>query len=322
MKSGGSETILVNKFIQLLEKIGRLPICAQTIDTLQVNLGYRCNLACKHCHVQAGPNRTEMMSRDDIESVIQVLGNSPIGVLDLTGGAPELHPDFRFLVTTARAIGCHVIARSNLAIFFEDQQEDLPAFYSENGVEIVASLPCFSASNVDIVRGDGIFKKSIEALQILNDHRYGDADGKLKINLVYNPTGAFLPPPQESLEELYRKELLENFGVRFNSLYTIANMPLGRFKDFLIKTDGYDNYLEGLQKAFNPETLENLMCRQLISVGWDGTLADCDFNYVAGTKVENGFPAHIRDFDYEVLCRRQIVLNEHCFGCTAGQGST
>ena len=262
------------------------------------------------------------MNRVDIESVIQVLRNSPIEILDLTGGAPELHPDFRFLVTSARAIGCQVIVRSNLTIFFENQQGYLPAFYRENEVEIIASLPCFSASNVDGVRGDGVFEKCIKALQILNDYKYGDADGKLKIHLVHNPMGACLPPSQESLEELYRKELLDNFGIRFNSLYALANMPLGRFKDFLIKSGGYDTYLEVLQKAFNPATLDNLMCRQLVSVGWDGTLADCDFNFVAGTKVESGSPGHIRNFDYEVLCRRQIVLNEHCFGCTAGQGST
>jgi len=322
MQLEGSETVLTDNFTETLRKIRRFPLRAEGIDTLQVNLGYRCNLACKHCHVQAGPLRTEMMARADIESVIHALDDSPIDILDLTGGAPELHPDFRFLVTTARAIGCHVMVRSNLAIFFDHNQAYLPAFYSENNVEVVASLPYFRAANVDAVRGDGIFKKCIAALQLLNDHGYGQADNKLKVHLVHNPRGAFLPPYQESLEGRYRKALLENFGVRFNRLYTLANMPLGRFKDFLIASGGYDAYLEKLQKAFNPVTLDGIMCRRMLSVGWDGTLADCDFNLVVGLKVESSYPGHIRDFDYEPLSRRQIVLSEHCFGCTAGQGST
>lgn len=315
-------SIAINDFSRTLATIGRLPVTAKGIDILQVNLGRRCNLACKHCHVQAGPSRTEMMARADIESVIDALEKSSIKILDLTGGAPELHPAFRFLVTAAKAMGRHVMVRSNLTIFFEADQAYLPAFYRENKVEIIASLPYFRIANVDAVRGKGVFERCIKALQILNEHGYGQEDSGLKIHLVHNPHGAFLPSSQESLEAQYRKELQKNFGVRFNSLYTLANMPLGRFKDFLVTTGGYETYLEKLRQAFNPATLDGIMCRRLVSVGWDGVLSDCDFNLVVGLPVEDGCPKHIRDFDYEVLSRRKIVLSEHCFGCTAGQGST
>lgn len=309
-------------FAGALRTSGRFPLCAEGIDILQVNLGCRCNLACKHCHVQAGPLRTEMMAMADIESVIHALENSPIRTLDLTGGAPELHPGFRLLVTGARAIACHVMVRSNLAVFFEPGQANLPSFYRDNSVEIIASLPYFRAANVDSVRGEGVFELCLKALRMLNEHGYGQGDGKLKIHLVHNPRGAFLPPSQEPLAVLYRKELLENFGVRFNQLYTLANMPLGRFKNFLVRSGGYETYMEKLQQAFNPATLDGVMCRRLVSVGWNGTLADCDFNLVAGLPVQDDNPKHIRDFDYEALSRRQIVVSEHCFGCTAGQGST
>jgi len=225
LQSNCHEPALTNVFTETLRKIGRFPLCAGGINIQQVNLGYRCNLACKHCHVQAGPQRTEMMAGEDVASIIHILENSAIKILDLTGGAPELHPDFRFLVTGARDIGCHVMVRSNLAIFFEPGQTDLPSFYSENGVEIVASLPYFRIANVDAVRGNGVFAQCIKTLQTLNDHGYGHEDSRRQIHLVHNPRGAFLPPSQQSLEAQYRKELLENFGVRFNQLYTLANMP-------------------------------------------------------------------------------------------------
>lgn len=263
-----------------------------------------------------------MMSRADIESVIDVLERSPIHFLDLTGGAPELHPEFRFLVTAARGVGCRIMVRSNLVIFFEPGQAYLPSFYRENEVELIASLPSSRAANVDAVRGNGVFEQCVKALKILNDHGYADENGRLKLHLVHNPRGAFLPPTQESLEAEYRKELQDNFGIRFNHLYTFANMPLGRFKDFLVRSNGYDLYMEKLRKAFNPAILDGIMCRRLLSVGWDGTLADCDFNLAAGIPVTVECPGHIRDFDYERLGRRRILVSEHCFGCTAGQGST
>jgi len=310
------------KFSDLLHAKGLLPLCATGIDILQVNLGYRCNLSCKHCHVQAGPHRTEMMAREDIEAVVHALERSPIKTLDLTGGAPELHPQFRFLVMIARAIGCHIMARSNLAVFFEPGQANLPAFYHDNGVEVIASLPYFRGQNVNSVRGDGVFEQCIKALRLLNDYGYGDPESGLAVHLIHNPMGAFLPPAQESLERQYRQALLENHGVRFNRLYTLANMPLGRFKHFLLKTGGYEDYLEKLQSAFNPETLGGIMCRRLVNVGWDGTLFDCDFNATVGLPVMQGCPNHIKNFDYTALGQRQIVLSEHCFGCTAGQGFT
>ena len=320
--SGIEETRTSCTFTKTLDELNLLPLSAKRIETLQANLGYRCNLACKHCHVEAGPHRTEMMSHKHVRAVIHVLADSPITILDLTGGAPELHPDFRYLVTAARSMGCHVMARSNLAVLFEPGQAYLPGFYRDNEVEVIASLPYFRASNVDAVRGDGIFRKCINALQLLNDQGYGHGDGLLKINLVHNPRGPFLPPSQESLEREYRDELWKNFGVRFNQLFTLANMPLGRFKDFLVKAGSYEGYLDKLQNAFKQATLDGIMCRQLISVGWDGRLADCDFNLVAGYGIDDGCPDNILDFDYEALCRRKIALSEHCFGCTAGQGFT
>jgi radical SAM/Cys-rich protein len=311
-----------DRFSETLQAIGQLPVHARSIDTLQVNLGYRCNLACKHCHVQAGPLRTEMMTRADIELVIAIVANSPIAVLDLTGGAPELHPDFRYLVTSARLAGCHVMVRSNLAIFSEHGQADLPGFYSENRVDVIASLPCYQAANVDAMRGRGTFVQCITALRCLNEHGYGGEDDRLKIHLVYNPSGAFLPPCQEALTSQYRKELLEHFGIRFNQLFTIANMPLGRFKEYLLHSGEHAAYLDALRQSFNPATLDGLMCRRLINVGWDGMLADCDFNATARIPLEEPAPRHLRDFDYEALCHRRIAVTEHCFGCTAGQGSS
>lgn len=310
------------KFSELLQEQGVLPICATGIDTLQVNLGYRCNLSCKHCHVQAGPHRTEMMNQEDIEAVLHALKESSIPTLDLTGGAPELHPQFRFLVTAARAIGCHIMVRTNLAVFFEPGLGNLPAFFHQNGVEVIASLPCYLGENVDSVRGAGVFAQCIKALRLLNDYGYGDPDSKLKVHLIYNPMGASLPPAQEDLERQYRQALLAEHGVRFNRLYTLANMPLGRFKNFLISSGGYDKYLAELQSAFNPAALDGIMCRRLLNVGWDGTLFDCDFNATVGLRVMNGCPPHIKNFDYAALGQRQIVLSEQCFGCTAGQGFT
>lgn len=309
-------------FPEALQAIGQLPIQARAIDTLQVNLGYRCNLACTHCHVQAGPLRTEMMAREDVERVIAIVTNTPIETLDLTGGAPELHPDFRSLVASARFAGCQVMVRSNLAIFSEPSQTDLPGFYHENCVEVIASLPCYQAANVDAMRGGGTFGRCIEALRRLNEHGYGGDDGRLKLHLVYNPSGAFLPPCQQMLTGQYRKALRENFGIRFNQLFTIANMPLGRFKEYLLRTGEYADYLETLRRSFNPATLDGLMCRWLINVGWDGRLADCDFNATASIPLEEPAPRHLRDFDYEALCYRRIAVCEHCFGCTAGQGSS
>jgi radical SAM/Cys-rich protein len=298
------------------------PLHADGIDILQVNLGYACNMGCKHCHVQAGPDRPEMMDSQNIEEVLRVLRENSIKILDITGGAPELNPGFRYLVEQAKHIGCHVIARSNLTVFFEPGMGDLFDFYSLNNVEISASLPYHSELVVDKIRGNGSFKKSISALQKLNSLGYGQNPEGNRLNLVYNPQGAFLPPSQCALEEEYRSELKKNYAVSFNHLFTFANMPLGRFREFLIKSGNFEKYMKKLTDSFNPETLSGIMCKRLISVGWDGKLFDCDFNQMLGLSVFEGCPRAIKDFDHHLLVNRQIAVDNHCYGCTAGQGST
>jgi radical SAM/Cys-rich protein len=279
-------------------------------------------MACKHCHVQAGPARKEMMDREKVDDVLSILSENSIRVLDITGGAPELNPEFRYLVEQAKHIGCHVMARSNLTIFFAGGMEDLFDFYSQNNVEIIASLPYFSEAEVDKVRGNGTFRMSISALQKLNSLGYGMNTPGKKLNLVYNPQGAFLPPSQVTLEDEYRRELKRRFDISFHSLYTFANMPIGRFREFLIRSGNFEKYIKRLMDAFNPETLPGIMCRHLVNVGWDGTLYDCDFNQMIGLRVLDGYPRTIRDFDHRLLAERQIAVDNHCYGCTAGQGST
>ena len=298
------------------------PLKAAEITTLQVNIGYQCNLTCKHCHIAAGPLRTERMDKYTVDEVLQVLSGRPINILDITGGAPELNPHFRYLVREARNLGRHVIVRTNLAIFYEEGNADLPEFYRDYDVELVASLPYYLEDNVDRVRGSGTFKKCIGALQKLNSLGYGNGAGGKNLSLVFNPQGAFLPPAQRILEEEYKKELQSRFNVSFNRLYTFTNMPIGRFKDFLVRTGSLEKYMDKLACAFNPETLDIIMCRHLISVRWDGALFDCDFNQVLGLPVDSGAPAHIRDFDHGRLVTRLIEVGDHCFGCSAGQGST
>lgn len=298
------------------------PLAAEGIEVLQVNLGFRCNMACKHCHVEAGPARGELMGEETAERVISVLAHSDIPALDLTGGAPELNPQFRMLVAEARRLEKRVIARSNLTIFFEEGMEDLPEFYAEHGVEVVASLPYYMESGVDRVRGEGTFRKSIEALRKLNSLGFGADEGGMLLNLVYNPPGAFLPPAQETLEGEYKRELGEKFGISFSRLFTFTNMHIGRFRAFLAASGNLKTYTDKLVAAFNPATLDGLMCRHLLSVGWDGSLYDCDFNLVLDLKVAEGCPENIGDFDLRRLSSRRIAVGDHCFGCTAGQGST
>lgn len=302
--------------------IRKKPLTAMNMEILQVNIGYRCNMACKHCHVQAGPGRSEMMDRETVDEVIRVLRDGRIEVVDITGGAPELNPEFKYLVNKAKELGRHVIIRSNLTIFFETGMEDLPEFYRDHEVEVIASLPYYIEDNVDRVRGAGTFRKSIEALHTLNGLGFGDGSSHLKLNLVYNPRGAFLSPSQCSLEEEYKRELKGRFGITFNDLYTFTNMPVGRFREFLDGSGNFDTYMEKLVSSFNTETLEGLMCRHLISVGWDGRLYDCDFNQIMGLGVLEGYPRHIKDFNYGLLSERLITVGDHCYGCTAGQGST
>jgi len=297
------------------------PLRAKGISTLQVNIGYRCNLACKHCHIEAGPARTEIMDRETVDAVLHALAHSGIATLDITGGAPELNPHFRYLVAEARKLGRYVIVRTNLAVFYEEGMVGLPEFFRDHDVKLVASLPYYREDNVDRVRGSGTFNKCIAALQNLNGLGYGRSEGKT-LHLVYNPPGAFLAPDQKVLEISYKKELKERFDIDFTALYTFTNMPIGRFREFLARTQNLDKYMDKLECAFNPATLENIMCRQLVSVGWDGKLYDCDFNQILDMTVHSMAPAHIRDFDLSALAQRTLSIDDHCFGCTAGQGST
>lgn len=310
-------------FDAALSRSGQFPLRAMRIDTLQINVGKKCNQACGHCHVEAGPNRTEEMTRETAETIIDVLRrNEQLETLDITGGAPELNPSFRTLVIEARALGRHVIDRCNLTILFVPGQETLADFLAENRVEVVASLPYYLADRTDAQRGGGVFEQSIAGLHRLNALGYGQPDSGLVLNLVYNPTGAFLPPAQADIEGEYRRELEKRHGIVFNHLYTITNMPIARFKHFLERTGNYDRYLRKLAGAFNPAAAASVMCRSLISVGYDGTLSDCDFNQMLDLPVWEGGPRHIRDFDYDQLSARRIVTGEHCLGCTAGSGSS
>lgn len=309
-------------FSERVRTCGKDALRAQQISVLQVNLGYQCNMSCSHCHVSAGRGRTETMDRNTAEGVLRVLLGNPIGTLDLTGGAPELNPHFRRLVREARKAGKSVIVRTNLTVFFEPGMEDLPIFYREQGVELVASLPCYLEQNVDAARGRGAYAKSIEALRRLNAEGFGmDDNASLRLSLVYNPGGAYLPPVQAALEADYKRELKARYGISFTRLLAFANMPIGRFREHLERSGEREKYLALLAAAFNPVTLDRIMCRTSLNVGWNGTLYDCDFNQIVGSPVAVA-GASIADFNYEALSRRTITVDDHCYGCTAGQGSS
>jgi len=291
------------------------------LATLQVNVGKLCNQTCAHCHVGAGPHRREIMTAGTAERVLAWLAATSIPAVDITGGAPELCPSFRRLAAACRGMGRRVMVRHNLTVMFEPGQEDLPAFFRAQGVELVCSLPCYLEENVDAQRGRGVFEKSIEALRRLNAAGYGPPGG-LPLQLVYNPVGEHLPPPQEALEADYRRELGARYGIRFHSLFTLANMPITRFASHLKRTGRAESYMELLRGAYNPATLPGLMCRHLISVGWEGTLYDCDFNQMLGMALANGRPLKLWDLRPSDLLGREILTGEHCYGCTAGAGSS
>ena len=305
-----------------LDQAGIFPLRATGITVFQINVGKLCNQTCRHCHVDAGPDRTESMSRETAEQCIQALAGTDIPTVDITGGAPELNPHFRWLVEQARELGRHVMDRCNLSVLLLPAQADLAEFLASHRVEIIASLPSYRASQTDAQRGEGIFEKSIAALRLLNRLGYGQPDSGLTLNLVYNPVGAFLPPKQEAIEAQFRKELRNRHGVEFNHLYTITNMPISRFLEFLVESGNYDGYMERLANAFNPAAAAGVMCRYTLSVGWDGTLYDCDFNQMLDLPLNHGTPSHIRNFDAAQLHQRQIVTRNHCYGCTAGSGSS
>ena len=295
---------------------------SRAVETLQVNVGKLCNQACKHCHVDAGPRRTEIMSRETAEQVVAALRKFRFQTLDITGGAPELNPSFRFLVAEARALGTHVMVRHNLTVMFEPGQFDLPEFFRAHKVEVVSSLPYFLEQQTDAQRGRGVFEKSIAALRRLNEAGYGIEGSGLVLNLVYNPVGAFLPPAQGSIEADFKRELKSRHNVSFDRLYTITNMPIKRFLDYLRRSGNEERYMRKLVEAFNPAAVEELMCRSLVSVDWTGKLYDCDFNQMLELGVAPELPQTISDFDAEKLAGRRIVTGAHCFGCTAGAGSS
>jgi radical SAM/Cys-rich protein len=300
---------------------GPWPLEATRVEVLQVNVGRLCNQTCHHCHVDAGPDRREVMTRETMRLCLDVLERASIPTLDVTGGAPEMNPHFRWLVEQAVIQGRRVIDRCNLTILLAPHFEDLPRFLADHRVEVVASLPCYLPANTDRQRGDGVFEKSIEALRRLNAEGYGRAGSGLTLTLVYNPVGPSLPPPQAGLEEAYRRELRAAHGVEFTRLFTITNMPIGRFLDDLLASGRYEDYMQKLIDAYNPAAAAGVMCRTTLSVGWDGTLYDCDFNQMLGLGLAPGLPGHVRDLGTADLGRRRIVTGRHCFGCTAGAGS-
>jgi radical SAM/Cys-rich protein len=308
--------------LPLLEHTDFPSLRRRALATLQVNLGYRCNQTCVHCHVDAGPNRREMMDEATSELVVEVLRRCKIGTLDLTGGAPELHPTFRWLVTAASQLGVKVMDRCNLTILFEPGQEGLADFLAVWRVDVVASLPCYSAKNVDQQRGNGVFDKSIAALRMLNALGYGRPGSGLTLDLIYNPQGPSLPPPQAALEQDYRRELHTHFGVTFNRLYTLANMPIKRFGSSLISKGQFSDYVRLLKENFAAANLEHVMCRDLVSVDWRGELYDCDFNQQLGLRRAERHGSHLRDLLSRNIDGDPIIVADHCYGCTAGQGSS
>lgn len=303
------------------ESLAGGPIAAFGVDILQVNLGLRCNQACTHCHVQAGPERTELMDEATMELVLGAARALKPRLVDITGGAPELCPVLRPFVEGLGRAGLTAQVRTNLSALYEPGQEDMFAFYRDHAVRLVASLPCYLEENVRAMRGAGVYERSVEALRRLNELGYGREEA-LSIDLVYNPGGAFLPPGQAALEADYRRELLARHGLVFNRLLTIANMPLGRFGEGLRRSRQDAEYRELLRASFNPATLGGLMCRHQINVGWDGALYDCDFNMALGLRVNHSAPGHIRDFDAELLRGRTVMTGPHCLACTAGSGSS
>ncbi|MCB9853791.1 MAG: arsenosugar biosynthesis radical SAM protein ArsS [Phycisphaerales bacterium] len=317
-----AESPSLRPFDARLADIGLAPLRSTGITTFQINVGKMCNQVCKHCHVDAGPDRKEIMTRDTMELCLAALDRTDAPVVDLTGGAPEMNPDFRWLVDRVVEMNRRVIDRSNLTILVAPGYEDMPEFLASRRVEISASLPYYLESQTDAQRGDHVFERSIRALKRLNELGYGQPGSGLILNLVFNPIGAFLPPKQAAIESEYRRELDRRHGIDFNSLFTITNMPISRFLDFLIERGTYDGYMQKLSAAFNSDAAQNVMCRTTLSIGWDGRLYDCDFNQMLEMPIGNGGPAHIRDFDPDALAAREIRVGNHCYGCTAGGGSS
>ena len=315
----------LDNFATKLKETNLFPLSPVGLDVFQINMGKMCNQVCSHCHVDAGPDRKEIMTKETLQMCLDAIQKSNVKTVDLTGGAPEMNPNFRWFVEEVTKLGCKTIVRCNLTIIVANKKYfDLPDFYKENKVEIVSSLPHYSSKKTDSQRGDGVFDRSIRALKMLNEVGYGMGDSGLTLNLVYNPSGAFLPPAQEGLERQFKRKLKKDFDIEFNSLFAITNIPISRYLDYLVASENFNGYMEKLVNAYNPIAAEGVMCRNTISVGWDGYLYDCDFNQMLELKVAvtDEKKQHVRDFDAQTLEKRKIIVNEHCFGCTAGSGSS
>ncbi|MEX0647502.1 MAG: arsenosugar biosynthesis radical SAM (seleno)protein ArsS [Balneolaceae bacterium] len=312
----------LTKFEEKLNGIGLFPLRPTGIEIFQINLGYMCNMTCKHCHVDAGPDRKEIMTKETLQYCLDALEKSDIRTVDLTGGAPEMNPNFRWFVDEVHKLGKDIIVRSNLTILDTRKFEDLPVFLAERGVEITCSLPFYSKRRTDNQRGEGTYDTSVKVLKLLNKLGYGKEEGVPELNLVYNPVGAFLPAAQEELEKDFKIALKRDHGIIFNNLYTITNLPISRYLHFLLDSGNLEEYMEKLITSFNPGAAQGVMCRNTISIGWDGSLYDCDFNQMLQMNTMEGAPRHIRDWDEQKLNEREIVVNQHCYGCTAGAGSS
>ncbi len=308
-------------FTDKLKAQNAYPLKPTQLDILQVNVGKMCNQTCKHCHVDAGPDRKEIMGKETMHQCLEAMTEGSFSTLDLTGGAPEMNPDFRWFVENVAKLGIHIIVRSNLTILVANKKYyDLPQFFKENKVEVVSSLPFYTKKRTDDQRGKGVYQASIRALKMLNEVGYGNPNTDLKLNLVYNPTGSFLPGDQGTLENEYKKRLFDDHQINFNNLFTITNMPINRFLDHLVRTNNLEDYMDRLLEAYNPNATCSLMCRNTISVGWDGSLYDCDFNQMLDLSLSD--VSHIASFDPDQLLKRSILFDQHCFGCTAGNGSS
>lgn len=312
----------IRPFTEKLAEAGLDPLRPRELEIFQINVGKLCNQVCAHCHVDAGPERREIMTRDTMQQCLNALAKINVKTVDITGGAPEMNPDFRWLVSALRSLGKHVIVRCNLTIIVANKKfNDLPAFYRDHQVELASSLPFYNADRTDRQRGEGVFDESIKALQKLNETGYGMPDSDLILNLVYNPSGAFLPADQQQLEKDFKRELRAHYGIEFKSLFCITNMPVSRYLDYLLRSGNYEKYMERLVSAFNPQAARNVMCRNTLSVGWDGALYDCDFNQMLDIPVASR-AKHIRNFDLDLIQDRRIQVSQHCYGCTAGTGSS
>jgi radical SAM/Cys-rich protein len=323
IEHGQSGDFALVPFQEKLEQSNIFPLKPTSINILQVNIGKMCNQVCKHCHVDAGPDRKEIMNRETMQQCIDVLKqNEQFTTIDITGGAPEMNPHFKWFVSELSKLGRHIIVRCNLTIILANKKYfDLPQFYKQHHVEIVSSLPFYTQDRTDRQRGNGVFENSIKALQMLNETGYGIEGTGLVLNLVYNPAGAFLPTAQSVLEKEYKDALMKRHGIAFNNLFAITNLPISRFLDYLLNSGNYENYMEKLVNAYNPVAAENVMCRNTISVGWDGYLYDCDFNQMLELKV-NCSNKHISNYNESDLLNREIIIGQHCYGCTAGAGSS